>query len=44
MSRYSTREVSELIGLKPDQVRHYVRRELIDPVRGDRGEYRFNFQ
>jgi tetratricopeptide (TPR) repeat protein len=44
MSGYSTREVSELIGLKPDQVRHYVRRELIDPVRGDHGEYRFNFQ
>jgi len=44
MSGYSTQEVSDLIGMKPDQVRHYVRRELIDPVRGERGEYRFNFQ
>ena len=44
MGGYSTREVSELIGMKPDQVRHYVRRELIDPDRTDSGEYRFNFQ
>lgn len=44
MGGYSTREVSELIGMKPDQVRHYVRRELIDPIRGEKGEYRFNFQ
>ncbi|MEJ2090543.1 MAG: helix-turn-helix domain-containing protein, partial [Gammaproteobacteria bacterium] len=38
------REVADLIGLKPDQVRHYVRRALVEPVRGDKGEYRFNFQ
>jgi tetratricopeptide (TPR) repeat protein len=44
MGGYSTREVSDLIGMKPDQVRHYVRRELIDPDRTDSGEYRFNFQ
>ena len=44
MGGYSTREVSDLIGMKPAQVRHYVRRELLDPGRGDRGEYRFNFQ
>jgi tetratricopeptide (TPR) repeat protein len=44
MGGYSTQEVAELIGMKPDQVRHYVRRELLDPVRGDRGEFRFNFQ
>ncbi len=44
MGGYSTQEVAELIGMKPDQVRHYVRRELLDPVRGSRGEYRFNFQ
>ncbi len=44
MGGYSTQEVSDLIGLKPDQVRHYVRRDLLDPVRGERGEFRFNFQ
>ncbi len=44
MGGYSTREVSDLIGLKPDQVRHYVRRDLLDPARGERGEFRFNFQ
>ncbi len=44
MSGYSTREVSDLIGLKPHQVRHYVRRDLLCPDRGDRGEYRFSFQ
>jgi len=44
MGGYSTREVSDLIGLKPDQVRHCVRRALVDPVRGQRGEYRFGFQ
>lgn len=44
MGGYTTREVSDLIGLKPDQVRHYVRRSLLRPARGDRGEYRFNFQ
>ncbi|NIP14717.1 MAG: tetratricopeptide repeat protein [Pseudomonadales bacterium] len=44
MGGYTTREVSDLIGLKPDQVRHYVRRSLLQPRRGDRGEYRFTFQ
>ena len=44
MGGYSTREVSDLIGMKPDQVRHYVRRSLIDPERTESGEYRFNFQ
>ena len=44
MGGYTTREVSELIGLKPDQVRHYVRRKLLRPPRGQRGEYRFTFQ
>ena len=41
---YSTREVADLIGLKPSQVRHYVRRELLAPQRGSGGEYRFRFQ
>jgi tetratricopeptide (TPR) repeat protein len=44
MGGYTTREVSDLIGLKPEQVRHYVRRRLLRPPRGDRGEYRFTFQ
>ncbi len=44
MSGYSTREVAELIGLKTDQVRHYVRRKLVQPARGERGEYQFSFQ
>jgi tetratricopeptide (TPR) repeat protein len=41
---YSTREVADLIGLKPAQVRHYVRRDLLVPDRTERGDYRFTFQ
>ena len=41
---YATRDVSELIGLNADQVRHYVRRGLLTPARGPGGEYRFSFQ
>ena len=44
MSGYTTSEVSDLIGLKPAQVRHLVRRTLLAPDRGRRGEYRFDFQ
>lgn len=44
MSGYTTKDVSELIGVNPDAVRHYVRRKLLTPARGDRGEYRFSFQ
>jgi tetratricopeptide (TPR) repeat protein len=44
MSGYTTSEVSELIGLKPAQVRHFVRRSLLVPDRGRRGEFRFGFQ
>ena len=44
MSGYSTRQAAELIGLSTDQVRHYVRRKLVQPGRGPRGEYRFTFQ
>lgn len=44
MGGYTTQEVSELIGLKPDRIRHYVRRKLLAPPRGDHGEYRFTFQ
>ncbi len=41
---YSTREVADLIGLKPNQVRHFVRRGLLEPQRGSGREYRFRFQ
>ncbi|MEQ8860335.1 MAG: tetratricopeptide repeat protein [Pseudomonadales bacterium] len=44
MSGYTTREVAELVGLTVDQIRHYIRRGLIAPGRGARGEYRFEFQ
>lgn len=44
MGGYSTKQAAELIGLNPDQVRHYVRRKLVQPGRGERGEYRFSFQ
>lgn len=44
MSGYRTKEVAELIGLNSDQVRHYVRRSLVQPGRGPRGEFRFSFQ
>lgn len=44
MSGYTTKEVAELVGLNTDQVRHYVRRKLIQPDRGKRGEFRFSFQ
>jgi tetratricopeptide (TPR) repeat protein len=30
--------------MKPDQIRHYVRRKLVNPTRGARDEYRFSFQ
>jgi tetratricopeptide (TPR) repeat protein len=44
MTGYATRDVSELIGMNADQVRHYVRRGLLSPERGGHGEYRFSFQ
>ncbi len=44
MSGYTTREVAKMVGLEPHQIRHYVRRRLLDPYRGERGEYRFSFQ
>ena len=43
-SGYTTKQVSELIGINEDAVRHYVRRRLLSPARGERGEYRFSFQ
>jgi tetratricopeptide (TPR) repeat protein len=44
MSGYTTSEVSELLGLSATQIRQFVRRSLVVPVRGENGEYRFDFQ
>jgi tetratricopeptide (TPR) repeat protein len=44
MSGYSTSEVSDLLGLKPHQIRRWVRHALIQPDRGRRGQFRFAFQ
>ena len=44
MSGYSTQQVADLIGIKPDRIRHYVRRKLLRPARSERGHYRFSFQ
>ncbi len=44
MNSYSTQKVADLVGLKPAQVRHFVKRNLVDPSRGPRGEYHFRFQ
>ena len=44
VSGYTTREVADLIGLSADQIRHYARRGLVTPHRGQRDEYRFSFQ
>jgi len=44
MIGYSTSEVSDLLGLKPCQIRRWARSALVCPARGQRGEYRFDFQ
>jgi tetratricopeptide (TPR) repeat protein len=44
MTGYSTSEVSDLLGLKPHQIRRCVRNALVSPGRGERGEFRFGFQ
>jgi tetratricopeptide (TPR) repeat protein len=44
MTGYATKNVADLIGFTPSQLRHYVRRGLVQPVRDQRGEYRFSFQ
>ncbi|MEM7079108.1 MAG: tetratricopeptide repeat protein [Pseudomonadota bacterium] len=41
---YTTKQVAELLEMNTDQVRHYVRRKLVTPGRGPRGEFRFSFQ
>ena len=44
MSGYTTREVAALVGLTAEQIRRCIRQGLLDPRRGARGEYRFEFQ
>jgi tetratricopeptide (TPR) repeat protein len=43
MTGYTSREVSEILGLSVQQVRSYARSELLSPSRGPRNEYRFSF-
>jgi tetratricopeptide (TPR) repeat protein len=43
MIGYSTRDVSQLIGLTPAQIRRCVYLGLVSPRRGSRNEYRFDF-
>ena len=44
MSGYSTRNAADIVGIKPSQVRHFVRRKLLSPAKGPKGEHRFEFQ
>jgi tetratricopeptide (TPR) repeat protein len=43
MTGYSTREVAEVLGVSPAQVRAYARSGLLTPERGPRQRYRFSF-
>lgn len=42
--RYTTGEVSQILGIAPSRVRTYVRAGLVEPERGPRGNLRFKFQ
>ncbi len=44
MSGYSTRNVADIVGMTPSQVRHFVRRKLLSPAKGVNGEHRFDFK
>ena len=44
MSGYSTRNVADIVGMTPSQVRHFVRRKLLSPAKGANGEHRFDFK
>jgi DNA-binding transcriptional MerR regulator len=44
MTGYKTREVAELVGMSPPQVRAYARTGLLRPSRGPRRAYYFTFQ
>lgn len=41
---YTTRQVAEVLGLSPRQIRRYARSDLLDPARGPGNAYRFTFQ
>lgn len=43
MKGYATREVAQILGLSPAQVRSYVRAGFLRPSRGLRGQFRFSF-
>jgi tetratricopeptide (TPR) repeat protein len=42
--QYTTSDVSQLLGLSPQQIRRFVRTGFIRPVRGARGGFLFSFQ
>lgn len=44
MTGYTTREVAEVLGITPTQVRTFARAVLLSPTRGATGELRFTFQ
>ena len=44
MTGFKTREVAELVGMSPPQVRAYARTGLLRPSRGPRRAYYFTFQ
>ena len=41
---YSAREVAALLNIPPERVRSFVHARLLNPERGERGEYRFSFR
>lgn len=41
---FSSREVSELVGLSPEQVRHFARKGFLSPERTAANHYRFTFR
>jgi tetratricopeptide (TPR) repeat protein len=44
MKGYSVKDVARMLDLSVGQVRSYARSGLVEPNRGQRGEYRFGFQ
>ncbi|MEK9509716.1 tetratricopeptide repeat protein [Gemmatimonadota bacterium Y43] len=43
MTGYTTREVSEVLGIPPDELRRWARRGLLDASKGPGGGWRFSF-
>ena len=44
MKGYTVKDVARMLDLSVSQIRSYAKSGLVDPDRGDRGEYRFQFQ